>query len=159
MCGSELSSFLSVTSGVPQGSVLGPILFLIFINLLPSVIVNSCVRLFADDAKIFNCTSSEAGFQGFCDDLDKLAKWAKDWQLSISFKKCQVLHLGSGNPKRNISLDGHLLPPVEQIKDLGILVDKGLKFTVHIGNIVSKAYNSINMVFRAFLNRQTDRQT
>ena len=90
------SSWESVLSGVPQGSVIGPSLFIIFINDMPDT-VKSFIQMFADDAKVFTETATEhqrAQLQG---DLEALLGWADRWQLAFNAKKCKVMHLGKQN--------------------------------------------------------------
>ena len=87
------SNPLNVNSGVPQGSVLGPTLFNIFINDLVEQILYSEIYLFADDVKIFSKNSVQLQH-----DLKAFIEWANIWQLEISFDKCCVLHLGNNNP-------------------------------------------------------------
>ena len=97
----DFSTIGNVTSGVPQGSVLGPLLFLIFINDLPNCIGDLCeVNLFADDCKLFlvhnNQPNKNANLQLA---LDKLQLWAESSQLSIQPEKCEVLYIGKKNKK------------------------------------------------------------
>ena len=87
------SVWANVTSGIPQGSVLGPILFVLYINDLPSTI-NSNVYMFADDTKIFNNIKSPEYQVVLQKDLDILAKWSDKWLLRFHPNKCKVMHLG-----------------------------------------------------------------
>ena len=82
-----------VLSGVPQGSVLGPILFILYINDLPEV-VNSIVKIIADDTKIYNQDSNSDIIQ---QDLVALCTWAQIWQLRFNVKKCKTVHYGKNN--------------------------------------------------------------
>ena len=92
----EISNWKSVLSGVPQGSVLGPILFLIYINDLEDDI--SCkVLIFADDTTLFRKVTSVTDKQSLQDDLDKLVKWSEQWQMLLNFEKCKCIHIGHGN--------------------------------------------------------------
>ena len=87
-----LSNWKPVTSGVPQGSILGPTLFLIYVNDLPDS-VQTTAKMFADDTKVYNTISSEDDCQRLQQDLDNLAQWSKDWLLSFNETKCVVLRL------------------------------------------------------------------
>ena len=119
--GGSLSQWAPVKSGVPQGSVFGPILFVLFIN-MPNVITNTC-RIFAYDTKIF----SNALNPSLQDDIDSLALWSKKWQLPFNVSKCKSLHIGKNNPRTNYTMDGYILEQVENEKDLGVIIDKDLK--------------------------------
>ena len=139
--GDSVSICVPVKSGVPQGSVLGPILFVLFINDMPSMIMNTC-RLFADDAKIF-CNASNSSLQ---DDINSLALWSKKWQLPFNVKKCKSLHIGKNNPKIKYSMDGHILEQVENEKDLGVIIDKDLKFHAQSSAAVKKANQILGLI-------------
>ena len=152
--GSSLSSWAPVVSGVPQGSVLGPILFLCFINDLPDV-VSGIVKIFADDTKIY----SHVPNQDLCDklqtDLDNLCKWSDEWKLSFNVKKCKVLHIGKNNSNCRYSMpdkDGNYIyvEPVQTEKDLGVTFDENLSFEDHISNITSKAQGVLSLIHRSF---------
>ena len=95
--GGKKSEWKSVTSGIPQGSVLGPILFTIFINDMPEV-VHSCMKLFADDAKVFRAIESVEDISLIQDDIDKLLHWSSIWQLPLNINKCKCVHYGKDNP-------------------------------------------------------------
>ena len=88
----ESSEVLSVTSGIPQGSVLGPILFLLYINDLPDVITSQ-VRLFADDTAVYLTLDKQNSPQQHQDDLDQLQKWETMWDMEFNPNKCVVMHI------------------------------------------------------------------
>ncbi|CAL4079335.1 unnamed protein product [Meganyctiphanes norvegica] len=111
------SEALGVTSGVPQGSVLGPILFLIFINDLPLNVI-SPVSLFADDSKVFSRIVSEKnkskcnsanGNEVLQGDLNRIKEWADNWKMEFNVDKCKMMHLGSSNPKANYTMGEQIL--------------------------------------------------
>ena len=94
----EISNWKSVLSGVPQGSVLGPILFLIYIYINDfEDDISSKVLTFADDTKVFRQVTNDTDKQSLQDDLDKLVKWSKKWQMLLNFGKCKCIHIGHGN--------------------------------------------------------------
>jgi len=97
------SNWISVTSGVPQGSVLGPSLFLIFINDLDSDLLSSLLK-FADDTKVFTRVNDEKDKEELQADLDCLTEWSEKWQSPFNASKCRVMHLGRSNKKFDYSM-------------------------------------------------------
>ncbi|CAL4249564.1 unnamed protein product, partial [Meganyctiphanes norvegica] len=113
-----LSESLPVWSGVPQGSVLGPLLFLIFINDLLDE-VDSSGSLFADDSKLFrkiNCPHDQLTLQN---DLAKLQDWSRKWLLEFNEKKCKVMHIGRLNLKHDYHINNTVLVETKEEKRLG----------------------------------------
>ena len=101
----EVSSWKSVLSGVPEGSVLGPILFLGYINDLEEGVTGKILK-FADDTKLFRKTK-EIGDNFFLqNDIDKLVKWSEKWQMIFNFGNCKCLHPGPGNTSMNYEMGG-----------------------------------------------------
>jgi len=151
--GNSNSSWMDVKSGIPQGSVLGPILFLLFINDMPRV-VNSVIKLFADDTKIYREISSEDDCKALQTDLDSLAAWSDSWQLRFNPSKCKCMHLGKCNPNVTYHISDNsediVVDSVASEKDLGVLFDNDLKFSPHIQQKVKKANQTLGMVKRAF---------
>ena len=96
--GNEKSGTVPVTSGVPQGSVLGPILFLIYINDLPDK-TRSKIRLFADDTAIYLAVSNLQDAQILQQDLDQLHEWELQWDMKFNPSKCAVIHLHELEPQ------------------------------------------------------------
>ena len=86
----KTSDWTNVLSGIPQGSVLGPILFIIFINDLPGAVENAC-KLFADDCKLYKNIKSEADLKELQEDIYRLCQWSKEWLLGFNFKKCKIV--------------------------------------------------------------------
>ena len=151
------SDELNVLSGVPQGSVLGPILFLIFINDLPKC--TTCpVCLFADDSKIYCRVPRESNgkpeLEGAHEllqkDLHELHKWASKWKMSFNVNKCKIMHLGYSNAKHEYELDGTTLDETTEEKDLGVLIDNELKFSKHIKSKVAQANRLIGLIKISF---------
>ena len=87
------SSSVPVLSGVPQGSVLGPVLFLIYINDLPEYVSNSTVRLFADGTLLYLTIHNSSDCDKLQEDLNNLERWESDWQMSFHPEKCEVIHI------------------------------------------------------------------
>ena len=152
----SFSDTLSVTSGVPQGSVLGPVFFMLYINDLPLVVSQCYVRIYADDTRLFRRVSDDNDFQLLCDDLNNVSRWANTWQLNISFPKCNVVHLGAKNARNNYVIDGVNIVPTDMIKDLGTFVSETFSFGPHISKIVSKANSQIGYLLRRFVCRDVN---
>ena len=144
----EDSAWTPVTSGIPQGSVLGPILFLIYINDLPDTVRN-VVKLFADDTKIYSVDKDEESQQRLQEDMDKLVNWSEDWLLKFDKEKCKHLHLGKGNAK-TFTIEGREITKTTEEKDLGVTIDQHLKFQTHIGLQVKKANQKLGIIKRTF---------
>ena len=140
-----------ILSGVPQGSVLGPLLFLMYVNDLPSSVKSEC-RLFADDALIYNCRNEKATLQ---EDLDKLASWSQIWQLSFNPSKCSVLTIGGS--EQVYHLNNSLLKNVPSHPYLGEKFSSNLKWDKHIDKIESKANQRLGMLKRVL--KTADRKT
>ncbi|KAK3790961.1 hypothetical protein RRG08_039822 [Elysia crispata] len=102
----SVSEWSPVTSGVPQGSILGPVLFVIFINDLPDVL-NSWCQMYADDTKVSTTVDSKKESQVLQKDIDRLVEWADRWQLHFNAAKCKVIHLGRNNPAHKYTMKMH----------------------------------------------------
>ena len=131
--GGKYSNWQDVTSGIPQGSVLGPILFTIFINDMPDA-VKSCMKLFADDAKIFNAIENIHDINLIQEDIHKLLQWSTKWQLPLNLSKCKCIHYGKRNPGHKYSIGNLTLSEDSEEKDVGVLFDSSLDFKIHIKN-------------------------
>ncbi len=154
VCLSDASSGWSpVTSGVPQGSVLGPILFLIFINEMVEAAAPANIKLYADDAKIYGLANTPQQAEIIADSMQNVKLWASRWQLNLAVQKCGVLHVGNGNGKFNYVLDGDQLSKFDSIDDLGVTIDGSLKPSRHVERIVSLANRRIGLLFHGFRSR------
>ena len=138
-----------VLSGVPQGSVLGPILFLIYVNSIASQLKSS-YKIFADDLKMYACvqykTQSDPHSptcQDVQEDIDALHKTALSWGLSMNVQKSVVLrfarHHSTDLPEPSYILNGNQIPVQEKATDLGVIVDVSLKFHGHVQSVAHKA--------------------
>ena len=118
----ESSDIAPVTSGAPQGTVLGPVLFLVYINDLPEYLKFSQLRLFSDDSIIYKTIKSPKDCDILQDDLDAAARWESDWLMTFHPDKCSVLTIiNKNNPvKHNYLLHNHTLESVSSAKYLGI---------------------------------------
>lgn len=151
------SEYVNISSGVPQGSVLGPILFVIYINDLPDIFPKNVVsKYFADDAKLYTEIKNIDDVDTLQFSLDNLTHWASSWQLAISILKCCNMDITTGNNGGSFYenfIDGIQLENVTEIRDLGVFLDSKLTFTSHISQIVAKAKQRSFLLFRSFLTK------
>jgi hypothetical protein len=139
--------FVCVSSGVPQGSVLGPLMFLLYINDLPEAVGSQC-RLFADDALLYTTRDRRNELQN---DLFALQNWALEWQMVFNPKKCFHLSVGEKSKEDStfsFSLCGADLERVQSNPYLGVELQTNLKWELHIERVVSKARQLIGMLRR-----------
>ena len=129
-----------ITSGVPQGSVLGPALFLIYINDI-STNMHSELRLFADDILIYRPIHSPSDQKILQDDLTTLIKWANEWQMDFNVSKCNILQVTTHHTTKTFTyqMNGVPLKSVEKIKYLGVYLNNKLSWHDHIDYICNKA--------------------
>ena len=132
----ERSNFMPVDSGVPQGSVVGPCLFLLYVNDLP-VDIESKVRLFADDTLCSNTIKCKEDQKKLQKDLDSLTTWEKQWSMSFHPQKCYTLSVTQKKEKivRSYHLHGHNLQNVSTVKYLGVNIQDNLNYGLHIDTI------------------------
>jgi hypothetical protein len=149
-----MSSSIDIISGVIQGSCIGPLLFVLFINSLTKHLGTDvkCV-LYADDAKLYSVINTDSDFNNLQRGLDNIALWAKDNQLPISIKKCAVIVFGNVDVNQSFNIDGQSIEFVQEIKDLGITIDPTLKFNVHINRVVNKARSRAYLIRKCFVSR------
>lgn len=144
------SNEITVTSGVPQGSILGPLLFIIFINDIGECFHNSQFLLYADDLKVYCRVKTLADCLKLQGDLYRLQKYCLSNKLFLNLNKCKVMNI---TKKANIidfdySLCDTYLEKVAVIKDLGLFIDSKLHFDAHIKNIINKAYQMYGLIMR-----------
>ena len=144
------STSAPVLSGVPQGSVLGPALFLIYINDLPEYVTNSTVRHFADDTLLYLTIHSTFDCIKLQEDLNNIERWESDWQMSFHPEKCEVIHITTKKKPilHKYTLHGHTLSSVPQIKYLGVHISNDLKWNSHINSISSKTNQTLGFLKR-----------
>lgn len=147
--GGESSDIGHVTSGVPQGSVLGPTLFLVYINDLENNI-SSTVRLFADDTILYKTITTSTDAANLNEDLKKLQDWEAAWQMEFNVTKCHAITFS--NKKSPIisdyTLHEHSLEHVKSAKYLGVELTNNLNWSRHIHTITAKANKTSAFIWR-----------
>ena len=147
--GGDFSEWAEVESGVPQGTVLGPLLFLIYINDL-SENLHSSVRLFADDCVVYRNIKSTHDTQLLQNDLDSLSQWEKCWQMSFNPSKCFLLRI-PGSKKQIINkyrLGNSTLEETSHHNYLGVDIQQDLKWNTHIDRITTNASKALGLIRR-----------
>ena len=134
-------------SGVPQGSVLGPILFLVYINDLEEGVTGKILK-FADDTNLFRKVKEIGDKQNLQDDIDKLDKWSEKWQILFNFGKCKCLHTGSRNSGMNYEMGGTILSKTVKEKDLGVTMNANMKVSEQCRFAASKGNQVLGMIRR-----------
>jgi hypothetical protein len=130
------SDWTTVTSGIPQGSVLGPILFTTYINDLPDVVQN-IAKLFADDTKVYAVVNKKEEQHSLQNDINNLVLWSDKWLLKFNKSKCKHVHLGHATNTK-YKMGENEINQVTEENDLGILIDDKLKFQQHINQQTKK---------------------
>ena len=146
------SEFVPVTSGVPQGSILGPLLSLLFINDMPDCAEHSILSLLADDAKCFRKINDVDDCERLQHNLNSLYEWSQVWELNFNVIKCKVVSFTRSTKPIvfNYHLNGTILENVSCYNDLGVTVDKSLSLNNHISNVINKC-NKVNGMIRRSL--------
>ena len=158
--GTSLSGNVNLTSGIVQGSCMGPLLFILFINDLADVFDAAVTpKLYADDVKLYASLETNIDCRRLQQNLDRLVIWANTWQLTISIKKCNVLHIGKNRLMNSavefFHINNDVLPNVETVVDLGVTIDADLKFSEHINKMVHKAQTRSKLLIKCFVSRDT----
>lgn len=146
------SPWLPVKSGVPQGSILGPLLFLLYINDMPEIVSSSTLALFADDAKCFRSINSIADCLELQRDLDRLFQWSVKWKLEFNVKKCKALTVSRSihnKVKFSYSLNGSIIESVDSFRDLGVTITQDLSWGSQVSSLVSKCNQTMGMIKRS----------
>lgn len=145
----ECSDWVEVTSGVPQGSVLGPILFTIYINDIDTGLKSSIVK-FADDTKLMAKVENTTDWMNLQNDLKLLELWNEQWDMKFNENKCKVMHIGKNNSNYNYMLKNKTMDITIKEKDLGITISNDLKFSDQCNIAYNKANKILGMVSRNF---------
>ena len=144
------SDWAPVLSGVPQGTVLGPLLFSLYINDISSDI-ESEIRLFADDCVCCREIKDEKDTMKLQRDIDRLGSWAKKWVMRFQPVKCNMMQLTRKRIKKihaSYTLEGTNLENVESIKYLGVTITSDLRWNTHVSNVCTKANRTLGFLRR-----------
>ena len=149
VCEGSISSEERVLSGVPQGTVLGPLLFLSYINDLPEHI-KSTTRLFADDCLIYTSVTEEKDMDILQEDLKALETWQDTWKMSFNSSKCSIMVISNKKkpPTRDYAFCGQTLRHLSSQPYLGVQLDSKLSWVEHVGNTVAKANRTLGFLRR-----------
>nr|XP_047141038.1 uncharacterized protein LOC105848124 [Hydra vulgaris] len=138
-----------VTSGVPQGSVLGPLLFVIFINDLCRGIIKD-TKLYADDTKVISINHCYDDNKILQEDINRLVKWSEDWLITFNESKCKVMYIGKKNPRYEYKLNNSVLTETMIENDLGIFISNNLEWKYHVNSAIGKANRKLGMIKNSF---------
>ena len=147
----QKSEWNHITAGVPQGSVLGPLLFLVFINDITDVIKHCKIRIFADDTCLFiTVDNSNQAAELINEDLKSIEKWANKWLVKFSPEKTESMLITLKKHQKNVHpplfLKGALITNVDRHKHVGVWLDSSLSWSYHINEIVNNASTKLNLL-------------
>ena len=141
----------AVRSGIPQGSVLGPVFFIAYINDILLNVTTATGSIFADDTKLYaKVNTIEDGKQLQNDLRDGPGAWAAENLMGFNVNKCKVIHYGRSNPKCDYTLNGVMIKPAKEETDLGVLFAENFSFSKHIANKTKKANSVLGIIHRTF---------
>ena len=143
-----------VTSGVPQGSILGPLLFSLYLDPLTKISLSqdTTVILYADDIVLYRPISSSHDIDIFQSDVDKIADWVNDAGLCLNANKSKVVVFShkKSRPAVNIQVDNTAVPVADSTRFLGVTTASDLKWNTHISNTCAKARKQLGIIHRSF---------
>ncbi len=143
------SNWTPVTNGVPQGFVLGPVMFIIYINDI-DVGLNNFISKFADDAKLGNSLITDRDRMSLQEDLRKISEWSQRWEMPLNVNMCQILQVGTRNQKYDYEMNGTKLESVQSVKDLGATITPSLKFSQQCKDAAGKANRMLGFINKNF---------
>ena len=139
-----------VVSSVLQGSVLGGILFDIYIDDITDIIVQALASIFADDTKVARIVETEKDGRDMQKIVDELGAWATKWRMAFNADKCKVLHFGKKNPGVKYEMHGQELKEAKEEKDLGVWIDASLKPSKQCATAAKAAHFALGQIQRSF---------
>ena len=140
---------------MPQGSVLGPLLFVVFINDIDSGIVSK-ISKFADDTKMGRGVDTKEEADVLRKDIEGLHRWAEEWQMMFNTEKCSVMHMGKTNKKFQYEMGGTILRETEEERDLGVIVNNSTKPSRQCAEAAKKANKVLGMIKRTIVSREKE---
>lgn len=147
----KLSSEAMITSGCPQGTILGCIAYLFYTNSIKSLLPeNVKVKIYADDTKIYSIVNNSDDARIFQEAVHSFYKWTVSLDLLLSLGKCNVMHYGRQNKRFPYFIDNQQIMPVNSVRDLGIILTPDLKFSEQAREVVNKASRRTNFILRSF---------
>ncbi len=138
---------------MPQGSVLGPVLFLVYINDIDIGLVSK-ISKFADDSKLCKTVCTDDDREALQQDLDRLSEWSQQWQMKFNVDKCSVVHLGPKNIQCNYKLGQSELKKSVKERDLGVIVDNNMKWSEQCNVAVRNANSTLGIIRRHIKSRK-----
>ena len=153
MIDNHLSEWLPGSSGVPQVSILGPLLFILYINDLPSTPSFSHLYLFADDTKCCSRVLSLSDSSRLQKDLDLICNWSSRCSLDFNVSKCCLIRFykrSKSHINSTYHLNGSEIPAVDHCRDLGVVFSSNLSWSLHYDSISAKAYRQLGLIRRTF---------
>ena len=145
---------MPVLSGVPQGSVLGPLLFCIYVDGVTACAKSQCTHdtLYADDLMLYKSIFCSQDFTELQDDISCIEKWSADNHLTLNSNKCKVMLISRKRSSLSLSftLYGNVLEQVDSFKYLGVTISNNLKWSIHIGIVCAKARRMLGLIYRHF---------
>ena len=143
----KASQWIEVDSGVPQGSILGPLLFIIFINGIDEGIMSDILK-FADDTKIFGKAGTKESVNKLRADLQALLNWSEKWQMKFNTEKCKVMHIGVNNLKEEYFMGCKKLEEIMEERDLGVIVSSNFKVSKQCIKAARKGNQILGLINR-----------
>ena len=155
--GDCVSAEANLTSGVVQGSGIGPVSFLIYVDELAKLLERHgvVVNFFADDVKVYLELCNVSDVDKLQNALDLITGWANEWQLSLSVNKCNLLLIGKCQDNTSYYVNEIELPYLSHCKDLGVVIASELSPSLHIQHITAKAHQRANSILRCFVSGNT----
>jgi hypothetical protein len=149
----DTSSLIPVKSGVPQGTVLGPLMFLMYVNDIGEGLTSN-IRLFADDCLLYHPITNVDHTIILQNDLDTLTKWATTWQMTFNIDKCRIMHMHTNKSPviQQYTLNGKIINTTDHHPYLGIELSSNLTWDKHISNITNKSNKTLGFIRRNLYN-------